>query len=71
MSLMSKETLVTALTQRLLSNFRVVMGNFKKMLKPLGGQENVAFFLRNATGVATTAQGGSKRKCLSLPKGQL
>ena len=43
MSVMTKQNLATALTQRLLSNVRDVIGNFKKMLKPLGGQKNLRF----------------------------
>ena len=28
----------------------------------------IPFFLENATVVATTAQGGNKKKCISLPQ---
>ena len=71
MSIATKQKLAIALTRRLLSNVRDVIGNFKKMLKPWGGQEKYPFFPENATVVATTAQGGSKKKCISLPKGKL
>ena len=69
MSVMTKQKLATALTQRLLSNVRDVVGNFKKMLKPCARQEKFAVSFKNATVVATTAQGGSNKKCISLPKG--
>ena len=39
------------------------------MLKPWGRQEKFPFSFKNATVVATTAQEGSKKKCISLPKG--
>ena len=71
MSVTTKQKLATALMQRLLCNVREVLGNFNKMLKPWEGQEKYLFFLKNATVVANTAQGGSKKKCASLPKGKL
>ena len=71
MSVATKQKLGTALMQRLLRNVRDVIGNFKKMLNPWGGQQKYAFFLENATVVATTAEGGSKKKCLYMPKGKL
>ena len=40
---MTKQNLATALTQRLLSNVRDVIRNFKRMLKPWGGQEKFPF----------------------------
>ena len=43
MSVTTKQKLATALTKRLLSNVRDVIGNFKKMLKPSGGQEKYPF----------------------------
>ena len=43
---MTRQKVVPALTQRLLSNVRDVIGNFKKMLKPWGGQEQFPFFLQ-------------------------
>ena len=43
MSVSTKQKLATALTQRLLSNVRDVIVNFKKMLKPWGGQEKYPF----------------------------
>ena len=70
-SVMTNQKLATAPTQRLLSNVRDVIGNSNKMLKPCRGQEKYPFFLKNATVAATTAQGKSKKKCISLPKGKL
>ena len=43
MSVMTKQKLATALTQRFLSNVTDVVGNFKQMLKPWGGQEKFLF----------------------------
>ena len=40
---MTKRKLATALAQRPLSDVRDVVGNFKKMLKPRGGQEKFPF----------------------------
>ena len=44
MSVMTKQKLATAVTQRFLSNVRDVTGNLKKMLKPSAGQEEIPFF---------------------------
>ena len=46
MSVMTKQNLATALTRRLLSDVRGVIGNFKKILKPWGGQEKFPFSLK-------------------------
>ena len=43
MSVMTKQNLATALTQRLLSHIRDVIRRFKKMLKPWGGQKKFPF----------------------------
>ena len=69
MSFMTQQNLATALMQHLLLDVRDVIGNLKEMLKPWGGQEKFPFSFKNATVVATTAQGGSKKKCISLPEG--
>ena len=41
----TKHKLATALTQRLLSNVTVVIGNFNKMLKPSEAQDKYPFFV--------------------------
>ena len=40
---MTMQKLATALTQRFLLNVRDVIGNFNKVLKPWGGQDNFPF----------------------------
>ena len=37
----------------------------------MGRSRKIPFFSSNATVVATTAQGRSKKKCISRPKGKL
>ena len=43
---MTEQKLATALMQRLLSNVRDVIENFKKIFKPWGGQEKFPFSLK-------------------------
>ena len=43
MSFMTQQSLATALMQRLPLNVRDVIGNFKSMLKPWGGQKKFTF----------------------------
>ena len=69
MSVTTKQKLATALTQRLLSNVRDVIGNFKKMLKPWGAQEKYPFSIKMRQWWPQQHKGGSKKKCISLPKG--
>ena len=45
MSVITKQKMGTALTQRLLSNVRDVMGNVEKDVEAMGRPRKVAFFL--------------------------
>ena len=66
---MTKQNLATTLTQPCLSNVRNVIGTFKKMLKPWGGQQKFPFSFKMRQWWPPQHKGGSKKKCISLLKG--
>ena len=69
MSVMTKQKLATALTQRLLSDVSNVIGNFKKMLKPWGGQEKFPFSFKMRQWWPPQHKGGVKKSvfpCLKV-----
>ena len=49
----------------LFSSVREAIGNLQQVWKPRKGQEKKSLFPESATVVATTAQGASKKKCIS------
>ena len=68
MSLMTQQTLATALMQRLLSNVRDVIGNFKKMLKPWGGQGKFPFSLKTRQWWPPQHKGGVRKSAFPCQK---
>ena len=69
MSVMTKQKLATALTQRLLSDVSNVIGKFKKMLKPWGGQEKFPFSFKMRQWWPPQPKGGVKESvfpCLKV-----
>ena len=68
MSVMTKQKLATALTQRLLSNVGDVIGNFKKMLKPWEGQEKFPFSFEMRQWWPSQHKGGVRKSVFPCQK---
>ena len=68
---MTKQKLATALTQRLLSDVRDVIGNFKKMLKPWAGQKKFPFSFKMRQWWPPQHKGGVGKNVFPCQKGEL